>query len=233
MNAQKRVKKKSKQPFIFNQDQIKKLLEETAKLSSRQERFVHRAETYRLAFLLMYGLGLRVGEVARLCRKDVDSDRQLLIVRKTKFSKSRLVPYGPKLKEEINTYMKLNDDLCKALQPNHPLLSFHFNKQRPIFQKSISRCFHSLIPQLDLTIPSGIQYPRAHHLRHSFAVGTLLRWYKQGINPSDQLIYLSTFMGHVDVSSTEVYLTVTTELMQQANNRFKNFVSPILKEVLP
>jgi integrase len=83
-----------------------------------------------------------------------------------------------------------------------------------------------------LTVPPGFQSPRAHHLRHSFAVATLLRWYREGINPGERLIYLSTFMGHVDPSSTAVYLTITTDLLQQANERFEQFAAPVLQEAL-
>ena len=55
-----------------------------------------------------------------------------------------------------------------------------------MFRKALSRCFHTLIPQLDLVVPAGVEYPRAYHLRHSFAVGVLLRWYREGINPADR-----------------------------------------------
>src|SRR2546422_10996145 len=70
-----------------------------------------------------------------------------------------------------------------------------------------------------------------HHLRHSFAVGTLLRWYREGINPAERLLHLSTFLGHVDPSSTVVYLTITAELLQEASDRFARFAAPLLTEV--
>ena len=69
--------------------------------------------------------------------------------------------------------------------------------------------------------------PRIHDLRHSFAVGRLLRWYRDGGNPADHLMKLSTFMGHVDPISTAVYLTITTDLMEAAGLRFERFAAPI------
>jgi hypothetical protein len=54
-------------------------------------------------------------------------------------------------------------------------------------------------------------------------VRTLLRWYRAGIDPSQRLIHLSTFMGHVDPISTAVYLTITPELFEEANQRFERF----------
>jgi integrase len=64
------------------------------------------------------------------------------------------------------------------------------------------------------------------HKRHSFAVSTLLRWYRQGLDPSSRLHQLSTFMGHVDPASTAVYLTITPALLQEASRRFEAFAAP-------
>jgi integrase len=63
-------------------------------------------------------------------------------------------------------------------------------------------------------------------------VGTLLRWYRQGIEPADRLLLLSTFMGHSHPSSTAVYLTITAELREEANLRFQRFASPLVKGVM-
>jgi hypothetical protein len=63
-------------------------------------------------------------------------------------------------------------------------------------------------------------------------VGTLLRWYRAGINPQQRLWDLSTFMGHVHRASTAVYLTITAEVLEGANQRFSHFAAPLLKEVI-
>jgi integrase len=83
-----------------------------------------------------------------------------------------------------------------------------------------------LLPRLSLDVPPGSMGPRVHGLRHSFAVRTLLRWYRDGQSPAARLHYLSTFMGHVNPSATAVYLTITSDLLQEANQRFEAFVSP-------
>jgi integrase len=87
-----------------------------------------------------------------------------------------------------------------------------------------------LLPELHLTVPSGVAAPHLHCLRHSFAVGTLLRWYRAGIDPTARLLDLSTFMGHVSPSSTAVYLTITTELLDCASERFSLFAANSRKE---
>ena len=80
-----------------------------------------------------------------------------------------------------------------------------------------------LLPQLALAIPIGVFGPHVHGLRHSFAVRTLLNWYRQGIAPADRLHHLSTFLGHLNPSSTAVYLTITNDLLGAANHRFEAF----------
>ena len=72
-----------------------------------------------------------------------------------------------------------------------------------------------------------------HCLRHSFAVGTLLRWYREGLDPGSRLLQLSTFMGHVNPKSTAVYLTITTDLLTEASCRFERWAAPLLHEVRP
>jgi integrase len=179
---------------------------------------------------LLYALGLRVGEVSRLRRKDVDFDQRLLVIRQTKFGKDRLVPFGPKLTREIASFLSRRD--AKGAIPHElPLFSFSKDGQRPIGAKTISWTFHQLVPELGLTIPEGVAPPNLHCLRHSFAVGTLLRWYRIGENPATRLLQLSTFLGHVSPSSTAVYLTITADLLECASQRFAHFAAPAFKEL--
>ncbi len=96
-----------------------------------------------------------------------------------------------------------------------------------------SQVFHALVRTLRLTIPDGVSTPRLHDLRHSFAVGCLLRWYRDGADPASRLNHLSTFMGHVDPTSTAVYLTITPGLLSQANHRFEAFAETAWVEAAP
>jgi integrase len=116
------------------------------------------------------------------------------------------------------------------MSPDGALFSFDRQKRRPIGTNTISWTFHKLLPALQLEIPSGVKPPHLHCLRHSFAVGTLLRWYRTGIDPMSRLFDLSTFMGHVSPSSTAVYLTITTELLECAGMRFAAFAESSREE---
>src|SRR4051794_10453543 len=217
-------------PFLFDRTTARRLLEAAGRLPDNS-RAPLRGLTYRTIFALLYGLGLRVGEAARLRLGDVDWERQLLVIRLTKFSKSRLVPFGPRIAALLHQYLEAQEKRRGTLPADAPL--FSFGRGRGLNPGTISLVFHSLLPQLDLQVPPGTASPRAHDLRHSFAVGTLLRWYRTGLDPAARLLALSTFLGHVDPASTAVYLTITQDLLQEANRRFEAYARPALEEPAP
>jgi site-specific recombinase XerD len=216
-------------PFLFNPEQAQRLLEAAGRLPS-SPRAQARGEIYKMIFALLYGLGLRVGEVSRLCRKDVDLEKQLLVIRQTKFGKDRLVPFGPRMASAIAGFLDREESRCGAIPPDDPVFSFARQKRTPVGTNTISWTFHKLIPELNLVVPAGVAPPHLHCLRHSFAVGALLRWYRAGIDPMSRLFDLSTFLGHVSPSSTTVYLTITAELLDCASERFAQFAANSRKE---
>lgn len=216
-------------PFIFDLQTARRLLEVAQRLPERSKAPM-RGKTYHAIFAILYGLGLRVGEACRLQLKDVDFDRRLLVIRQTKFYKSRLVPFGPKMEALLLEHLQAMGRRFGALSPDAPF--FSFTNRGEIHPCTVSQTFHHLIPQLRLVIPPGCSSPRLHDLRHSFAVGTLIRWYRTGADPGAGLLKLATFLGHVDVNSTAVYLTMTETLLQEANSRFEAFVAPIIREGL-
>jgi site-specific recombinase XerD len=217
-------------PFLFNVETARRLLALAGRLPD-DPRARLRGPTYRTIFGLLYGLGLRVGEVTRLSATDIDRERSLLVIRQTKFSKSRLVPYGSQMARFIGLYLAQAEAQRGAPLGTAPV--FSFCDGRPINRHSIDRIFRRLIDQLDLIASPGGHAPRVHDLRHSFAVGTLLRWYREGLDPRRRLLHLSTFLGHVQPDSTAVYLTITEELLRQAGCRFEKYAAPVLEGVSP
>jgi integrase len=206
----------SRIPYLFDLDTARRLMAEARRLPERS-RAPYRGLVYETIFALLYGLGLRVGEVSRLKMGDADFTRNLLFIRETKFAKSRYVPMGPRLTQRLKDYVAERFGSTPASE----LPMFTFNSKRgSVDEGTISMTFHALLPKLELHIPPGVSPPRLHDLRHSFAVATLLRWYREGIDPNCRLMHLSTFLGHVDPTSTSVYLTITEELLNLAAQRF-------------
>ena len=230
VRAEPRRQTSARIPFIFDPPMARRLLQSAKELPDNA-RAPFRGPTYRTIFAVLYGLGLRVGEVCRLRLSDVDWTRQVLVIRQTKFYKSRLVPFGPRMAALLEEYHKARRSRAGTLPPDAPL--FSFTARGEINPMTVSQVFHALVPRLALEIPPGCSPPRLHDLRHSFAVGTLLRWYRSGTDPGAGLLKLATFLGHVDPNSTAVYLTITTALLQEANRRFEAFANPAVKEELP
>ncbi len=218
-----------RQPFIFDAANVRRLLN-LARTLPDNGGTLHRGRTYHALFAILYGLGLRVSEVCRLRVQDVEFERRLLVIRESKFYKSRLVPFGPKMEALLKEYLQLKPEHGGSLPPEAPL--FCLKGGRAINPGTVSLTFHHLMPRLPLELPSGCSPPRLHDLRHSFAVGTLVRWYRSGVDPQAHLLALATFLGHVDVNSTAVYLTTTGTLLQEANRRFEAFAAPTLTEGL-
>jgi integrase len=214
-------------PFVFDVAAARRLLEAAGTLPDNP-RALQRGPTYRTIFALCYGLGLRAGEVCGLRLGDVDAQRDLLVVRGGKFGKTRLVPHGPRIGELIAEQLARRR-ADGAVGDDAPL--FSFDGRRRVHPGSASQVFHHLVTVLDLPVPEGVSPPRLHDLRHSFAVGCLLRWYRDGLDPSTRLQNLATYLGHVDPASTAVYLTITPELLAEANRRFEAFSEPAWREV--
>jgi integrase len=217
-----------RKPFIFDRAAARTLLGVAGDLKDNPGAPL-RGMTYRTIFAVLYGLGLRVGEVSRLTIGDLDFQRRLLVIRETKFYKSRLIPFGPQIERLLKDFVQARGGA--ELPVSAPLFSFRGG--RPIRPETISQVFHALVPELQLVVPPGTSTPRLHDLRHSFAVGTLLRWYRSGVDPQAGLLRLSTFLGHVDPLSTSVYLTMIPPLLDEANRRFEEFARDLIKEEAP
>lgn len=115
-------------PFIIDKETAKRLLQTASELKDNPLAPM-RGRTYHTMFAMLYGLGLRVGELCRLCDEDVDFDRQLLVIRRTKFNKDRLVPVGPHMADLLADYMKDRQSARQDLQKTSPL--FSFVRERP------------------------------------------------------------------------------------------------------
>ena len=206
-------------PFLFDTSQARRLLDAAAALPDNP-RATSRGPTYHAIFALCYGLGLRAGEACGLRLDDVHTNRQLLVVRGGKFGKSRLVPHGPRISELL--IRQVEHRQRHGATGEGPL--FSFDGRRSVHPCSASQTFHRLATQLAFPVPDGISSPCLHSLRHSFAVARLVRWYREGVDPQTRLYRLSTFMGHVDPSSTAIYMTITPSLLAEANRRFEAFI---------
>ena len=228
VRATRRREGSRRRPFLFSVPQARQLLELARELPDNN-RALQRGSTYHVIFAVLYGLGLRVGEVSRLSVGDLDLGRRILWIRNSKFGKSRLVPFGPRLESVLRAHVERSRQAGQCAS-EAPL--FTFNGQDGVSPNAIRNAFRDhLIPRLGFAVPPGTRKPRVHDLRHSFAVGALLRWYREGVDPAVRLPHLSTFLGHINPSATAVYLTITEELLHEASQRFSTFASRAMTQV--
>ncbi len=174
------------------------------------------AANYQTLIGLLAVTGMRLGEVIRLDRDDVDARHGLLRIVDGKFGKSREVVLHDSTMDALSKYDRLRDERFPQPRCEAFLVSLRGTRLR-------KNCIHHMFPRLvraaGLDPRSAKCRPRPHDLRHAFAVRTLLEWYRDGVDVQAQLPLLSTYMGHVNPASTFWYLTAAPELLQLVADR--------------
>lgn len=172
---------------------------------------------------LLYTTGMRIGEAQALDVGDLDQRDRILTVRRGKFGKSRALPLRDSTVEALLRYI------------NHPLRSVGKEVSAPLFVSGRRRRLSYLAVWKALQnacLMAGIPrpFPRPHDFRHSFAVNRVVAWYVQGRDVNALLPALSTYLGHVAIENTRLYLIANGALLDQAAARFAHKTS-VLDEV--
>lgn len=212
---------KAFQAYIYTTEELRRLIDAIPQIRAKKSRL--RAETFRILLLLLYGTGLRLGEALSLTFTDVDLSANLLTVRNTKFFKTRLVPIGPQLAAEMLAYArKRRQTLPCPFGENSAFIAPRAGTSMVLH--TAEGTFRELCQKAGISRNDGASYqPRLHDLRHTFAVHRLVNWYQDGADVQRLLPLLSIYMGHVHLSSTQYYLTMTPELLRQASQRFERY----------
>jgi site-specific recombinase XerD len=207
-------------PYVYTHDELSRLVHATPSYRPHYRKL--EPHTLRAMILLLYGAGLRVSEAVALRLGDVDLPNALLTVRNTKFHKTRLVPLGADLQQVMTQYLTQRQAAGHAQRPGTPF--FVLRRGTPVSVQIVEQNFRCLCAYTGVRRSDGARYqPRLHDLRHSFAVHRLTSWYRQGADVQTLLPYLSTSLGHVNLAATQVYLTMTPELLQEASQRFQQY----------
>ena len=141
-----------------------------------------------------------------------------MTVRQTKFGKTRLVPFGEQLGHVLTSYAAR----MARCQPDAPFFATRTGNR--VKSDTLQHNYRILCDQAEVRRTDGARYqPRLHDLRHTFAVHRLTSWYQQEADVNTLLPLLSVYLGHVHLRHTQVYLTMTPELLQQAGKRFERY----------
>jgi integrase len=200
-------------PYLYAPGEIAALMAAAGELPRPLQ-----ATTYQTLLGLLAVSGLRIGEAIRLDRGDIDADHQLLRIINSKFNKSREVPLHASVIRALDAYSQRRQDLsprpgCEAF--------FVSSAGTRLHAANVRRVFTRLLRAVGLTPRSPRCRPRIHDLRHGFAVSVLLDWHRAGVDVQARLPWLSTYMGHVEPSSTYHYLSAAPELLALTAQRLE------------
>ncbi|SRR6266849_1473823 len=201
-------------PYLYTEEEVVTLLSATDALSPAL-----RAATHRCLFGLLAATGMRICEGIALDRSDVDLDAGVILIRQTKFNKSRQLPLLASVIEELGRYATQRDQLCT--RPKVPSF-FVSTVGTRLIDTSVHGVFAKLVAQVGLEPRCGSGRPRIHDFRHSFAVSSLLDWYRANADVAARMPLLSAYLGHASPASTYWYLQAAPELLALAAERLEH-----------
>jgi integrase len=204
-------------PYLYSDTEIHALVQAAARL---------RNEVYAATFPVLIGLlavtGMRFGEAIALDVDDFDSYAEVLTVRDGKFGKRRLLPLHASTAEVLRHYLHRRGQLLRDMHLVDSGALLISNAGTHLDHSRAQRTWRNLRTSAGLRPRSGNCRPRIHDLRHSFAVATLLDWYRRGEDVPALLPKLSTYLGHADPKHTFWYLSAAPELLAIAGRRLDN-----------
>ena len=213
---------RSFEPYIYSLEELQRLLDSTEVLTDSRSPL--QRTMFRTLLLVLYGAGLRPSEGLRLRCCDVDLDDHVLAIWDTKFFKSRLVPIGTALTVALDAYRNARKYLPMPAGARSAF--FASRKGGAISLNKLEKVFIRLREHAGIRSQPGARWqPRLHDMRHTFAVHRLIAWYREGADVQVCLPLLSTYLGHVNVSGTQAYLSMTPELLAEASKRFERYMT--------
>lgn len=209
-------------PFIFTKGQIHRLFKAALALGDSPGAR-ERSQMLFMALLLLYAAGLRLAEAVRLTVGDVDFAQGTLLIRDTKFFKSRIVPVAPDVLQKIREHIVTHFGPKHRPAPDQRLFQ---HEGRPYSPHTIGLLGSGLMRTCGFKPADGWGGARVHDLRHTFAVHRITQWYEDGEDVQSRLPLLATYMGHKDIASTQRYMSVTGEILGHAGRRFEKACAP-------
>jgi integrase/recombinase XerD len=201
-------------PHLYSTDEIDALLHAVGVLFRQPLRVA----TYRALIGLLVVTGMRIGEVVRLDRDHVDLDAGILTIVEAKFGKSRQVLLHPSTVAAMREYADLRDRTAGTATT----AAFFVSTRGRLLVNTIDYTFADIREAAGIQVAPGVRHPRVHDFRHTFAVATLLDWYRAGVDVQARLPVLSTWLGHINPASTYWYLQAAPQLLAQAAARLEH-----------
>lgn len=209
-------------PYIYSKEELRRIFDATLAYQVKRNGSKACPECVQAVLKITYFLGLRISETMGLRISDLHMDESYAYIHKSKFYKSRLVPFNAQVHKMIDAFLRWR---IKQGWPCDGETYLFLNKDHTRMQTPRLRCIFKCIRGVaGISRNDGAAFqPRLHDLRHSFAVHRLNSWYKQGVDVQKALPKLSTYLGHRNLANTSMYLTMTDDLLSEANALFENY----------
>jgi len=209
-------------PYIFSNDEVRSFLQQADKIpQNNYSPYQHLF--YPLLFRLLYSCGLRLNEVLSLKVQAVDLENGVLKILGTKFDKDRLVPMSESLTYRCRDFMNARHKLSSP-----DVLFFSAPDGNVYSHGTIYAKYRSVLKNAGISYGGRGKGPRIHDFRHTFAVHCLRKLMRDNIDIENALLYLSTYMGHVNVSGTHTYMKLTAELFPDIIAKVEAFAGNVI-----
>lgn len=187
-------------PYIFTYEEFVAIL----KAIARGKHFRNNESRifYITFFVILYATGMRVNEVLSLKMEDIDFDNKIFTVLNAKGNTAKLIPYNNSLAYWLDRYISTLNNKNQV---------YLFNRNTKSSPGILNKFHFEILPEAGIDIHNSGRYKRLHDFRHTFATHALDKMVKSGKDPFCALPYLSTYLGHKDIKSTEIYLRLTEE----------------------
>lgn len=184
---------------------------------------------------ILYATGMRIGEAVRLDNEDVNLEKHVILIKKTKNQRQRIIPITTSLEAVINQYLRHRNAMPvkDASAHNSPFFISHAGKRIP--KGTAYTWFRKILRASGMPFLGNNKGPRLHDLRHTFAVHTLMKQVKEGKDIYCMLPVLSVFMGHKTLFGTEMYVRLTNEMFPELNlqiSAVSSYVFPSLEKIV-
>jgi integrase/recombinase XerD len=199
-------------PHIYSRDEIDGLVLAATRLPSTD---LLLPKTYAALISLLAATGLRISEALHLLVSDITSNG--LLIRRTKFQKTRLVPLHATAVTGLARYLTHRQARCGG---DHVFIS---DEGQPLVYWKVHSMFRTLLKSAGIK-PSGGRWPRIHELRHTLAVRALESSPTGRQRIGQHMLALATYLGHVNINATYWYLETTPELLLDIAVVAENFV---------
>jgi integrase len=200
-------------PYLYTESEVLALMAAASVIPTP-----HRAATLQTMIGLLAVTGMRVGEAIRLDRGDIDDRHELLVVRDSKFGKTREVALHASTTAALRGYLRRRDRPV-PVEPTDAVFTSAVGTR--LSYCNVHLAFKRIVAHAGLRPRSAACRPRPHDLRHTFAVNTLLDAYREGADVAARLPLLSTYLVHVHPKDTDLYLQAAPELLALAGQRLE------------